>query len=183
MSRRPDRSHPGVPSLGDPAPGFALATPWGVAVSLHACLRNGPVLVEFVRGTWDPNTRARLDELSALRASIGPSPRAVDSVRVLAVSCERAESARRLLEAAPTSVSYLIDAQREIAKSYGVYRRFSFGAVRVARPASFVIDPCGFVRFARVAASPIDATPVDDLANAIARLDARPKGRDATRDD
>ena len=49
---------------GDPAPDFTLATPHGVELSLHASLRKGPAVLEFIRGTWDPAARERITELA-----------------------------------------------------------------------------------------------------------------------
>jgi len=52
---------------GDPAPDFTLKTPHDVEISLHPTLLKGPVLLEFIRGTWDPASRERIAELAASR--------------------------------------------------------------------------------------------------------------------
>ena len=52
---------------GDPAPDFTLKTPHDVEISLHPTLLKGAVLLEFIRGTWDPASRERIAELAASR--------------------------------------------------------------------------------------------------------------------
>jgi peroxiredoxin len=135
-------------------------------VNLRECLLRGPALVEFIRGTWDPNARERISLLDAARPRLDER-----AVRVLVVACEREDSARRYLEANPSPLSLLLDAEGAVARSWGVFERFSFGAFRVARPASFVVDRCGFVRFAHVGRSPIDAAPLDAVEGVLAALE------------
>jgi len=64
MSNKKPNLHPIV---GSPAPDFDLRTPFGVVVRLTDCLREGPVLIDFIRGTWDPDARRRLKALGEAR--------------------------------------------------------------------------------------------------------------------
>jgi len=162
-----------VPRSGDPAPDIRLATAFGVEVELHPLLVEGPVLLEFIRGTWDPDGRARLAELG----TAGPELRARYRARTLAVSCESPETARRYLEGRPEALPLVLDEARRAARAYGVFRRFSWGAINVALPASFVIDRCGFIRLTHVGRSPIDCAPLDRIIGSLDALEAESSRR------
>ena len=148
---------------GDPAPDFTLKTPHDVEISLHPTLLKGPVLLEFIRGTWDPASRERIAELQG-------TP--------LVVSCEDTDGAGKFLDAGTCPFSLLIDAHLEASRAFGVFQKFSWGAVNVARPASFIIDRCGFVRHSRAGASPIDAAPVETLLEKFDSLRKEEETRD-----
>ena len=144
--------------VGDAAPGFFLHTPHGVEVSLTACLLEGPVLVEFIRGTWDPDARRRLERLAAERDRFREA-----GARVLVIACERAGSAARYLEEHPVALSLLVDEDRRVARAYGVLQRLSLPIPNVARPASFVVDRCGYVRHVYVARLQIHSSDVEEV--------------------
>ena len=153
------------PRPGDPAPPFSLETPYGVDVSLRACLMESPVTLEFLRGTWDPAARERIRAYGDHAESFAKSVH-----RLLLITCEPSDAARQYLEAHPSPHTFLVDAKREVSRAYGIYSRFSFGAVRVAKPSTFLIDRCGFVRRAHVGQSPIDLLSIDALLAEFAEL-------------
>jgi peroxiredoxin len=45
-------SHSKTLRMGDPAPDFTLPAANGSAQALSEALRHGPVVLEFLRGTW-----------------------------------------------------------------------------------------------------------------------------------
>ena len=151
--------------LGDPAPDITLHTPYQVEVTLRPLLYEGSTLVEFIRGTWDPNARRRLEELSRLKGRLQEL-----RTRCFVISCERPETARAYLESSSSTVSLLIDKKREVSRAYRVFQRFSYGAFNVARPATFILDRCGFIRYAAVGTSPIRTAPVSQLLAALEDL-------------
>ena len=158
---------------GDPAPDFTLATPHGVEVSLHSSLRKGPAVLEFIRGTWDPAARERITELAGAKEHLEEL-----GGNLLIVSCEDPGSAGSYLDAGTCPFSLLIDAHLEASRAFGVFQKFSWGAVNVARPASFIIDRCGFVRHSRTGSSPIDAAPVETLLEKFGSLRKEEETRD-----
>ena len=158
---------------GDPAPDFTLATPHGVEISLHPSLRKGPAVLEFIRGTWDPAARERITELA------GEKQRIEDlGGNLLIVSCEDPGSAGSYLDTGTCPFSLLVDPAFEASRAFGVFQKFSWGAVNVARPASFIIDRCGFVRHSRAGSSPIDAAPVETLLEKFDALRKEEETRD-----
>ena len=150
---------------GDPAPDFTLSTPQDAEISLHPALRKGPVLLEFIRGTWDPASRERIEYLVRSKEQIAEL-----EGTLLIVSCEDRAGAREYLDGGTCPFSLLIDPFFEASLAFGVFQKFSWGAVNVARPASFIIDRCGFVRHCHVGSSPIDAAPLDDLLEKLLSL-------------
>jgi peroxiredoxin Q/BCP len=148
--------------VGDPAPGFFLRTPHGVEVSLTACLLEGPVLVEFIRGTWDPDARRRLARLSAERERFDEA-----GARAVVIACERPGNAARYLDGHPIALPLLLDPGREVARAYGVLQRFSLPIPNVARPATFVVDRCGFVRYAYVARLQVHSSNLEEVLAAL----------------
>ena len=150
---------------GDPAPDLLLpAAANGQEVSLRECFLEGPVLIEFIRGTWCPEGRERLAELASARGSFRAA-----RTRVLVVICEELEKAQRWLEANPSPLAILIDAGRRTARDYGVLQRTPW-SWNVARPASFVIDRAGFIRKVFVSRLPTERAPVADLLAALAEF-------------
>ena len=150
---------------GDPAPDFTLATPHGVEISLHPSLRKGPAVLEFIRGTWDPAARERITEL------VGAKQRSEElGGNLLIGSCEDPGSAGGYLDAGTCPFSLLIDPAFEASRAFGVFQKFSWGAVNVARPAGFVIDRCGFLRYCHTGSSPVDAAPLDELLGSLRSL-------------
>ncbi|HLU49607.1 MAG TPA: redoxin domain-containing protein [Planctomycetota bacterium] len=163
------------PRPGDPAPDFTLANPYDVLVTLESVLASGAALIEFIRGTWDPNARSRIEELLRARSDLAEL-----GARAILITCERPHSARLFIERGSEPVTLLVDTARETAKLFGVYQRFSYGALHVARPGSFVVDRAGYVRFAHVGRSPIDVAPARTLLDALAKLREEERRMDAT---
>jgi len=151
--------------VGDPAPDIFLPAANGLEISLRAALLEGPVLVEFIRGTWCPSARKRLDELGRARAAFREA-----GTRLLVVASEDAAAARHYFAEHPTPLTILLDGERSVARSFGVHQRFGLGAWNVARPASFLIDRAGFVRLVFVARLPNEAVPVAEILSAIGRM-------------
>jgi peroxiredoxin len=90
---------------------------------------------------------------------------------VLVVVCEKPDNVQRYLAAHPSPLTILLDAERRVARAYGVYQRFGLGAWNIARPASFLIDRAGFVRVVFVARLPIEAAPVEGLLSSLRQLE------------
>jgi peroxiredoxin len=80
-----------APEVGEKLPAFVLPDQTGHLVSLEALLREGPVVVAFLRGHWCPYCRitaAALQELSGTASALG--------ARVVAITPETRKFAQRL---------------------------------------------------------------------------------------
>jgi peroxiredoxin len=62
---------------------------------------------------------------------------------------------------------FLLDEDRRAAKAYGVYQPLGWDAIRIARPATFVVARNGVIRFAYIGATQRDRAPLDEVLNAI----------------
>ena len=69
----------------------------------------------------------------------------------MAVVAQRSEKVKRYIEDTGLPFDVLIDDSRATVKAYGVWQRVGFDAWNIARPALFLIDRGGVVRYAFVA--------------------------------
>jgi len=159
---------------GDSAPEFFLRTAGGAEVSLATCLLEGHLLVEFIRGTWDPDSRRRIGELEAARESFRSR-----GAGIVAIACEQARNIGLYLAERPTSLPILADEERSVTRAYGVLQRFTLPIPNVARPSSFLVDRCGFIRLAYVAPLQIYSSPLGEILKVldeIRRAETPPPG-------
>lgn len=75
----------------------------------------------------------------------------------------------KFLNEHPQSFPFLLDEDRTITKSYGVYHGLGFDAFNIARPATFVVGRDGVIRYLHVGSSQIDRAPVEEVLDALKR--------------
>jgi len=68
------------------------------------------------------------------------------------------------------SFPFLLDEDRSVTKAYGVYHRFGHDAIRIARPATLVVDEGGVVRFIYRGANQNDRIPVAAVLEVLKKL-------------
>jgi peroxiredoxin len=71
------------------------------------------------------------------------------------------------LEKNPTPYPYLLDEDRTVTKSYGVYHRLGVDAINIARPATFVIRADGIIQYVFVGSSQTDRAPIEEVLDAV----------------
>ena len=69
----------------------------------------------------------------------------------MAVVTQRSEKVKRYVEDQGLPFDLLIDDSRDVVKSYGVWHRVGFDAWNIAKPAVFLIDRGGVIRYVFVA--------------------------------
>ena len=69
-----------------------------------------------------------------------------------AIVAQRSEHVRRYIEERRLPFDILVDDSRQVIKAYGVWHRVGIDAWNIARPALFLIDSPGIVRYAFIAA-------------------------------
>ncbi|TAM87702.1 redoxin domain-containing protein [bacterium] len=89
-------------------------------------------------------------------------------VRVLGVVGQRSEPVQRLRTKRGIAFPILIDADRAVIKRFGVYHRLGIDAINIARPAVFVLDAQGVVRWQHVARNQLDRPSVAQIDAALA---------------
>jgi peroxiredoxin len=72
-------------------------------------------------------------------------------VQVLAVVAQRSEKVKRYIEDHGLPFDVLVDVTREVVKAYGVWHRIGLDAWDISRPALFLVDVQGIIRYLYVA--------------------------------
>jgi peroxiredoxin len=65
------------------------------------------------------------------------------------------------------SFPFLLDEDRAITKAYGIYHRLGRDAFNIARPATFVVDRKGMLRFVYVSSDQKDRADVNSMLRAL----------------
>jgi peroxiredoxin len=68
-------------------------------------------------------------------------------VQVVAVVAQSSSVVRRYIEESGLPFNILVDESREVLKAYGVWHRIGLDAWNIARPALFLIDRSGAIRY------------------------------------
>jgi peroxiredoxin len=74
----------------------------------------------------------------------------------------------------PVSFPFLLDEDRSVTKAYGVHNLLALDAIDIAKPATFVVDRGGVVRFIYVGTNQMDRAPIEHVMEALqsVRLEA-----------
>ncbi len=67
----------------------------------------------------------------------------------------------------PISFPFLFDEDRRVTKSYGVYQQLGVDAINIARPATFVIDRKGIIRYVFVGMTQASRAPMEEVLAAL----------------
>jgi peroxiredoxin len=62
---------------------------------------------------------------------------------------------------------FLLDEDRAATKAYGVYNRLALDAIDIAKPATFVVDRNGTIRFIYVGKNQLDRAPLEQVMEAL----------------
>jgi peroxiredoxin len=155
--------------VGDRVPDFVLsAANRPGAWSLQELRQRGPVIVEFLRGTWCPNCKKRMAQMESYRDQI--QKLGLGLVYVAAEKRAGIFRPEKYLQEHPVSYPFLLDEDRMVTKAYGVYQFLAKDAINIARPASFLVDREGIARWIHVGQSQTDRAPVEPLLDAARTL-------------
>ena len=72
-------------------------------------------------------------------------------MQVVAVVAQSSEAVRTYVEETGLPFNILIDAKRDVLKAYGVWHAFGLFSWNIARPALFLIDRSGAIRYSFIA--------------------------------
>jgi peroxiredoxin len=82
---------------------------------------------------------------------------------IIVVLCQKRTAVATWLATHPLPFPILIDDDRSRARAWGVYVALSYDSIHMARPAAFVVDPGGIVRYARIAKHQMDPAPLSEI--------------------
>ena len=82
---------------------------------------------------------------------------------------QKSESVRRYIEETGLPFNVLIDESRDVLRAYGVWHRIGIDAINIARPALFVVEPSGAIRYSFIADKQHEFPSHDDIVAALRR--------------
>jgi len=89
---------------------------------------------------------------------------------VVTVVAQKSDRVRQYIEDTGLPFNILIDESREVLKQYGVWHAFGMTAWNIARPALFLIDRDGRVRYSYVADSQEEFPSHEEIVRELERL-------------
>jgi peroxiredoxin len=69
----------------------------------------------------------------------------------------------------PVSFLFLLDEDRSVTKSYGLYHALGPDAFRISHPATLIVDRSGTVRYIYRGDSQTDRAPIEQVFDALAK--------------
>ncbi|MGA9836166.1 MAG: peroxiredoxin [Gemmatimonadaceae bacterium] len=149
-----------IPTAGQTAPDFSLASTAGSSVTLSS-LRGRPVLLAFFPLAFTSTCTAELcdirDDYDRFAAA---------GVTVYPISVDSVDSLREFKNKHGMKVDLLSDFKRDVSRLYGTLREDRFYSNR----AYFLIDAQGVIRWAHVEAKPSDRRQNSEIFAEISKL-------------
>jgi peroxiredoxin Q/BCP len=127
---------------GDKAPDFTLPDQDGNHVSLHALLRDGPVVLYFYPADFTPGCTKEACSIRDMHDEI-----AAAGMRVVGVSPQDADSHARFRDKHGLPFTLVADPDKQAVQAYGVDGPLGIGV----RRATFLVGPDGVIRDAVLA--------------------------------
>ena len=97
---------------------------------------------------------------------------AARGVQVVGVLAQRRAAVRHYIEETGLPFDVLIDERRDVLRAYGVWHRVGLDAWNMSRPALFLIDPSGAIRYSAIGDRQQEFPSAADIAQAVERLPA-----------
>jgi peroxiredoxin Q/BCP len=90
-------------------------------------------------------------------------------VQVVVIVAQSAPAVRRYVEESGLPFNILVDSSRDVLKAYGVWHRLGLDAWNIARPALFLIDTSGAIRYSFIGDSQEEFPSPDEISEALDR--------------
>ena len=91
-------------------------------------------------------------------------------MQIVAVVAQRSDVVRRYVEERGLPFNILIDESREVIKAFGVWHSVGLDAWNIARPALFLIDRSGTIRYSFVGRNQGDFPSHEEISAQLDRL-------------
>lgn len=124
--------------IGDVVDSFAMELYTGRSVEIDHFLHNGPVLLNFIRGTWCLFCRAHMRKVKAWLESTKVN------VTVVFVSNEDRNKIRAWKEKSGSTGLFVSDPDQEVIQRFGL----EFTTAECSKPAMFLLDKDRTIRLA-----------------------------------
>lgn len=90
----------------------------------------------------------------------------------MVILAQRLAKIREHLEEHAYPYPVLADESRQVVKDYGVYVRVNFESVHIARPATFILDPRGIIRYIFIASVQTEYPPDTEILRVLDEIEA-----------
>ncbi len=94
---------------------------------------------------------------------------------MVAVVAQRSEKVKRYIEDAGLPFNILVDDSRAVIKAYGVWHRIGLDAWDISRPALFLVDRAGIIRYLYVASRQHEFAGHEEILAAIQSVAGTPR--------
>lgn len=111
-------------------PNFEVDLTSSIRFDLYQTLQKGPVVINFIMGTWCPMCTSHLQKIRKWQKSLNKN------VTMLIISGENVENLRKWSEDNPSSYLFASDSSLEIIELFGL----KISLMKMAKPATFLID-------------------------------------------
>jgi peroxiredoxin len=91
-------------------------------------------------------------------------------VQVVAVVAQRSDVVRRYIEDKGLPFNILIDESRDVLRAYGGWHRVGLDAWNIARPALFLVDRSGAIRYSYIGQSQEDFPAHEEILRQLESL-------------
>ena len=145
-------------NIGDAAPDFTLPNPRTGRIVRLDDLLGSPLLLYFARGTWCPTCRKWMDRIRKTLPEL--EARNCKTATIMAQGSSRMKAA---LDERNYPFPVLADENRTVVKAYGVYVRANLESINIARPANFVLDGGGVIRYMHIASVQTEYASFDEI--------------------
>jgi peroxiredoxin len=165
--------------IGSRAPDFQLKDAnGGRTYSLAGLLAKGPVVLEFMRGTWCASCQKRLIEIEKVKTELWQA-----GAQLVYIAAEKSGGLwqpESFLKSHPVSFPFLLDEDRSVIKAYGLFHRVGIDAWNIAHPATMIVPREGRIRYIFKGMSQSDRSPFDSVLKRLHRLNAPAESQAAT---
>lgn len=163
---------PGAPKVGEKAPDFTLEDPQGKPVQLSSLLKSKSegagssswVVLIFYRGYWCLFCNSELQSFQQRLPEFTKR-----GIKVVAISVDPPATTRQHLAKTGWTYTFLCDPEAKILKQYDLAHPIGENQV-IARPAEFLVDPTGTVRWRDLTEDPRIRTRPETVLEVFDRL-------------
>ena len=104
-------------------------------------------------------------------AQLGPYEKQIDELGadLILIAAEKRGhmfKPEEFLRKHPVPFPFLLDEDRTVTRLYGIYHPFGTDAIRIARPATFVVGRSGIIHYIYVGSSQTDRSPAAEVLEA-----------------
>lgn len=117
-------------NVGDVVDDFELDLVTGFKFNLYSALKNGPVILNFIMGTWCPFCTNHLSKIRLWQSKLDKN------TTMLIISSEEIETLRDYIKKNPTSYLFATDPNLDVIKMFQTKNM----VLPTATPATFLID-------------------------------------------